>query len=30
MEQILVAHSDAIQERSVEQLAVAWEFALAN
>jgi hypothetical protein len=27
---ILVAHSDAIQERPVEQLAAAWQFALAH
>jgi hypothetical protein len=30
MERILVAHSDAIQERPAEQLAAAWKFALAN
>jgi len=30
MERILVAHSDAIRERPVEQLAAAWQFALAK
>jgi hypothetical protein len=27
---ILVAHSDAIQERPVEQLQAAWRFALGS
>lgn len=30
MERILVAHSDAIQERPAEQLAAAWKFALGH
>jgi hypothetical protein len=30
MERILVAHSDAIEERPIEQLSRAWQFVLGN